>query len=79
MNGGSNGRVVVSRDTNVAAVVVAAAATVGGGVKLMTSALLPENRVIGEELTELAPFAVLFPVVVDCRSANVIVVQLEVA
>jgi len=75
---GSNGRGgVVSRDTVDVAVV---AATVGGGgVKLMTSALLPENRVIGAVLTELAPFAVLFPVVVGCRSGNVIVVQLEVA
>ena len=81
---GSNGRgVVVSRDTDSVAVAAAAA----GCVKLMTSALLPENRVIGAVLTDPTRFVVAavtgapvsFPVAAGSRSVNVIVSQLEVA
>ena len=77
---GSNGRIPCDDDN-----VVAAAAA--DRVKLMTSALLPENGVIGALSTELVDAvevaSVLFPVVAGKRSAfNVgvlIVFQLDVA
>jgi len=83
MDGSSGRRVVLCDDDRVSA---------AGCVELMTSALLPENRVIGALLTELPRFvgglivaalSLLFPAVVGTRSVNagvvVIVFQLEVA
>jgi len=80
---GSNGRRVVSRDHDNVAVAAAAADC----VKLMTSALLRENRVIGAVVTEPPPIvdglnvvaAVLFPVVSTSVGGAVIIFQLEVA
>ena len=78
---GSNGRIPCDDDN------VVVAADAADRVKLMTSALLPENGVIGALSTELIDAvevaSVLFPVVAGKRSAfNVgvlIVFQLDVA
>lgn len=87
---GSNGRIVVPRDGDDNAVVVAAAVA-ADCVKLMTSAPLRENGVIGAVSTAPPPrlvdvvevARVLFPVVAGKRSAFnvgvVIVFQLDVA